>query len=90
MAYKNKIKEIDALVHGWIGNYGISALTVSIASCFGDKKAKYIEKPMFEEFDDGNLTQEEIDNKELQKMLLAEEMWIKQQKKKGLPETVIL
>ena len=35
------------------------------------------------------LTQEEIDNKELQKMLLAEQQWQMQAKMKSLPETIM-
>lgn len=54
-----------------------------------DKKHEYPKEPMLFANDD-NLTQEEIDNRELRKMLLAEDMWAKQHRKKGLPETVIL
>ena len=53
--------------------------------------AKYLEHPIMSDMtQDENLTQEEIDNRELQKMIYAEEMWAKQHKRKGLPETVIL
>ena len=81
---------MDAMVHTWFGTYGISAFTTSIARCFGDKKAEYIEKPIFNEIlKEESLTQEELDNRELQKMILAEEMWIKNDKKRGLKETII-
>lgn len=77
-------------MHSWVGTYGVSALTVAIARCFGDKNVKFIEKPiMLESFEENNLTQEELDNRELQKMLLAEEMWIKNDKQRGLQETII-
>lgn len=39
--------------------------------------------------DDTGLTQEEIDERELRKMILAEEQWMAVAKMKGLPETVI-
>lgn len=44
---------------------------------------------MLEIFEENNMTQEELDNRELQKMLLAEEMWIKNDKQRGLQETII-
>lgn len=47
-AYKRKKEETDALIHSWVGNYGISALIVSISRCFSKKSsAKYIKKPLF-------------------------------------------
>ena len=78
------------------GLYNMTAFEVVIshfsAGLSGKKSsAKYLEHPIMSEMaQDENLTQEEIDNRELQKMIFAEEMWIKQQNKKGLPETVIL
>ena len=36
--------------------------------------------------EDDGLSQEELDNRELRKMLFAEEQWQKVAKKKGLPE----
>ncbi len=78
------------MLHCWVGTYGVSALTVAIGRYLGDKNIKFIEKPLMSEcFEKNNLTQEEIDNRELQKMLLAEEMWIKNDKKRGLKETII-
>lgn len=46
-AHKLQIEEIDAMVHSWVGAYGISAITTSIAKCFSkNSKAEYIEKPI--------------------------------------------
>ena len=91
-AYKQKeIMEDERAWRIW-GNYGISALIFAIEHCLSGKKAKseYIKEPiMAKAFENDGLTQEEIDEKEMQKMLFAEEMWIKNSRKKGLPETII-
>lgn len=43
-AHSIKLREKDALVHAWVGNYGISALSVAISHCFSKKsQAKYVE-----------------------------------------------
>lgn len=76
----------------WIlGRYVLSAVSVAIEHNLAGKnaKTKYIENPFLQELEIG-LTEEERNEKELQKMLLAEEMWIKQAKRKGLPETKII
>ena len=50
IAHKQKVKEMDALVHAWIGNYGISALSTVISGCLSkNSKAKYIDKPIMDE-----------------------------------------
>ena len=38
----------NELIHAWVGNYILSALTTAIDGCFNGKKAKskYIEKPI--------------------------------------------
>lgn len=76
----------------WWGNYGISAMIVAIDRCFNGKKSKskYINEPItLKAFENDGLTEEEIQEKELQKALYAEEQWIIASKQKGLPETVI-
>lgn len=91
-AYKLKRKMEDEQAWYIFGNYGISAFIFAISHCL-DKKSKYeyIKKPLLSKIDENDgLTQEEIDEKELKKMILYEEQWQKQYKKKGLPETVIL
>lgn len=92
-SHKQKLIEQDYLQCLWWGNYGISAMSVAIEHCLlgKDAKSSYIEKPILSSImENDGLTQEEIDKRELQKMIFAEEMWAKQYKKKGLPETVIL
>lgn len=74
------------------GQYTLSAVLVAVEHCLGGKKAKseYMKEPILKEVSEKiELTQEEIDNRELQRMILAEEQWIKNDKKRGLPETVI-
>lgn len=74
------------------GIYIQSAVSVAIEKNLAGKKAKqkYIDKPIMQNIDeDDGLTQEEIDERELKKMILAEEQWIMAAKMKGLPETVI-
>lgn len=91
-AHKIKIAEQDNLQHMWWGNYGVSALIVAIDRCFGGKKSKaeYIKEPILSKaFENDGLTEEEIQEKELRKALLAEEQWIIAGKRKGLPETII-
>ena len=38
-AHKQKIIESDKMMHLWIGNYGVSALTVAIDHCMHGNKA---------------------------------------------------
>lgn len=96
IGYNEQKIEFDAMMHAWCGSYGLSAVSVAVEHCLAGRmaKSKYIDKPMLsqlrEEMNNNSLTQEEIDDRELQKMIFAEEMWAKQHKRKGLPETVIL
>ena len=76
----------------WWGNYGLSALNVAIDKYFSGKKsnAEYIKEPILSKtFENDGLTEEEIQEKELRKALIAEEQWIIAGKQKGLPETII-
>ena len=91
-AHKMKMAEQDNLQYMWWGSYGISALIVAIDRCFSGKKSKaeYIKEPILSKtFENDGLTEEEIQEKELRKALLAEEQWIIAGKRKGLPETII-
>lgn len=47
-AHRQKIEEIDFLLHAWVGNYGLSAIGVAIEHCLHGKKAKseYIKEPI--------------------------------------------
>lgn len=66
-----------------------SAVSVAVEHNLAGPKAKskYIEKPFLQEL---GMSEEEKIEKELQKMILAEEMWIKQAKQKNLPQTKII
>lgn len=77
----------------FMGVYVQSAVSVAIERNLAGKKAKskYLEKPIMQDIeDDTGLAQEEIDERELRKMILAEEQWMAVAKMKGLPETVII
>lgn len=47
-AYKAARRNENAFIHSWIGNYGISALTVAIDHCFNGRKARseYVKEPI--------------------------------------------
>lgn len=90
-AYQLKRKMQDEQMW-YMGMYVQNAVSVSVEHCLAGEKAKskYLEKPMMSDLEsDLGLTQEEIDEIELKKMLFNEELWARQQKKKGLPETII-
>lgn len=70
------------------GMYFASAIDSTICNAFRDgQKEKYANKPFLQDL---GISEEEKIEKELQNMLLAEEMWIKQAKQKGLPQTQLL
>ena len=86
-------QRIDEIAWHIIGNYGLSAITVAVEHCLHGKsaKSKYTSQPVMENvLENYGLTQEEIDERELQKMLLAEEQWQRQYKRKGLQEVVTM
>lgn len=66
-----------------MGIYVNRAVMVAIDKCFNGKKSKleYFEEPLLRDI---NLTQEEIDNRELQKMIAQERLNIELDKAKGL------
>lgn len=75
-----------------MGMYIESAVRVAVDRSLNGKKAnqEYIKEPMLSELNkDEGLTQEEIDERELRKMISYEEMWIASARIKGLPETKI-
>lgn len=78
----------------WLmGQYTLSAVSVAVEHCLAGRKAKgkYIQEPILSNmWENDGLTQEEIDQRELQKMLLAEEQWAMNDHIRGLPETKIL
>lgn len=75
-----------------MGMYIESAVRVAVDRSLNGKKAnqEYIKVPMLSELNkDEGIMQEEIDNRELKKMILNEELWIANARIKGLPETKI-
>ena len=89
---KQKIQDEQAWMMGiYIQNAAYAAVSNALASAFGKKgKAEYMKDPILSKIeDDAGLTQEEIDERELKKMIFAEEQWIRNDKRRGLPETVI-
>lgn len=91
-AYKIKMQMQDEVIWLSCGNYIYSAVSVAVEHCLAGKKAKseYIKDPVLKNIlDKENLTEDEIANIEIQKAVIAEDLWIKNLKGKGLPETVI-
>lgn len=75
----------------WWGKYGVSAVYTAVEHCLAKKpKSKFAEKPIFSHLsENAELTEEQRYEKEVKKVLLAEEQWIMAGKRKGLPETII-
>lgn len=91
IAYKAKIRQIDQLAHVF-GMYVESAVQVAVERNLYGKKSKntYMKEPILSHaFEYEGLTQDEIDAREIQKMIAAEEQWIALGRRKGLPETKI-
>ena len=90
--YNQKRKDEELWLQGY---YNFQALQVALAhfgaAMAGSKSdAKYPDTPLLQHKSkyDG-LTQEEIDNLEIQQMILAEEAWIKNDEMRGLAKTII-
>lgn len=88
-AYAEKRKILDEQM--WAqGQYFYSAVYAAIGQWFGDKKykVKYPERP----FMWPQKTQEELDDeeadRELRRMIAAEDAWIRQERRMGLAESV--
>jgi len=90
-AHIEKIKELDRL--NWIlGQYIQSAVGVAVEHCLNGNKAhsKYITEPILKDYgQDFGLTQEEIDDRELKKLIANEEAWIRNDKARGLKQADI-
>lgn len=74
--------------HEDISNWQLGQYIAAAISCVFPK-GKYPDKPMFQLKDEVDLSDEEIYERELRKVLLAEEQWIISGKQKGLQETII-
>ena len=74
-AHQLKLKDAD-MMNWYMGQYMVSA----IASCF-DKKAEYVKKPFLENI---ALTEKQIADKEIRKMIEIERQWSQSGQQKGL------
>jgi len=91
--HKLEQKEVDSMAWLLCGNYILSALTVAMEHCLAGGKAKseYIKEPVLNKLDEyESLSQEEVDRRELQKMLFAEKQWQMAGEVSKLPPTVIV
>lgn len=89
---RQKMQDEQAWMLGiYFESAAYTATSNAIAHAFGKKgKAEYMKEPIMSKIkDDTGLTQEEIDQQELKKMILYEEQWIRNDKERGLPPTVI-
>ena len=89
-SYLKKQKVIDRQM--WMmGMYVKDAVgTVIDHALSGSKaKSKYMEKPILEELEEVNLTEEERYERDLRKALLVEDQWIANDIQRGLPKTTI-
>lgn len=78
----------------WImGQYVLSAVSTAVEHCLAGRKAKskYMLAPILKDIgSDTDLTQEEKDRREIERMIAQEDLSAKQLRKKGLPETEML
>lgn len=91
-AHDMERKESDQLAWMYCGNYIISAISVAIDHCLNGKKAKseYIKESLLKDYGENDgLTQEEMDRKEIEKMLIAERQWQQVASINNLPKTII-
>lgn len=91
-AHKMEQKEADSMAWLLCGNYMLSALTVALEHCLAGSKAKseYIKEPVLSKLDEyDGMTQEEIDHRELQRMIFAEKQWQMAGEVSKLPLTTI-
>lgn len=90
-AHKEELKEKDYLA--WLSNqYTLSAVLVAVEHCLAGKKAKseYVKELLLSRiFENEELTEEQIQKKEINKAILAEKRSITISRIKGLPETII-
>lgn len=92
-AHEQKLRTIDELAWQICGSYVANAVFMSVDKClFGKKsKAKYMEAPILTKlYEEINMTEEELNNKKIQEMIMAEEQWILKSRSEGLPETIIV
>ena len=91
-AHKMEQKENDSMAWLYCGNYVLSAISVALEHCLAGSKAKseYIKEPAMMKLGEyDGLTQAEIDERELRKMLLAEKQWQMAGDRSHLPRTIM-
>lgn len=93
--YNEKRKEMDVMMwcmEQYVHDAVFVALDHRLTALFGKKaKSKTFEEPIFAKaIEESMLTQEEIDEREMKKELLAMERWIANDRQRGLPETKIV
>ena len=89
-AYRMEQKEKDNMAWLYCGNYVLSALSVALEHGLAGSKARseYIKEPILMKLGEyDGLTQAQIDEKELQKMILAEQQWQLAGGRSNLPAT---
>lgn len=87
--HEEKIKEKDYLAW-WSNQYTMVAVTVAVERIMAGRKssAEYVKEPALQKvIEESNMTQEELDERELRKMLMYEEQWVSLGRQSGLPET---
>ena len=91
-AHKLEQKEQDTFAWLYGGNYILSAVAVALEHCLAGNKARseYIKEPILTQYGEyDGLSQEEIEHRELQKMLSAEKQWQMAGKQGRLVETIV-
>lgn len=82
-AYKCKLEDLDLLFY-YNGLYTLRAIQLAFSK---DNTIEYFDKPISRAVDEEiNMTQEERDMREIQKMLAAEEAWRVNDTLRGLPK----
>ena len=90
-AHKLQLQEQDGQLY-MMGIYALSAASTAIEHNFAGKKSKseYIKEPLLSKaFENDGLTEEEIQEKEIRKAILAEQAYMAMTINRGLPETII-
>ena len=88
---KNEMRDRELWLQGLYNKCAFEVVLAHFSAGLAGKKSKaeYLKEPLSLRKDPyEGLTQEEIDNLEIQKMINAEELWIAHQKIKGMSETI--
>ena len=88
---KKKMRDEELWLQGFYNKCAFETVIAHFSAGLAGKKSKaeYLKEPLSLRKDPyEGLTQEEIDNLEIQKMINAEELWIAHQKIRGMSETI--